>query len=51
MVAASLGDTAGHPVSRVIGDLLVPRSSALGEGPVGAGPRLMEEDRRHLGRI
>jgi pimeloyl-ACP methyl ester carboxylesterase len=50
-VAASLGDTADHPLSRVIGDLLVPRASAFGEGLGGAGLGLEQDDRRLIGRV
>jgi pimeloyl-ACP methyl ester carboxylesterase len=50
-VAASLGDTPGHPLSRVIGDLLVPRASAFGEGRRGAELGLDEADRRLIGRV
>lgn len=50
-VAASLGDTPGHPLSRVIGDLLVPRASAFGEGRPGAELGLEEADRRLIGRV
>jgi hypothetical protein len=49
-VAASVGDTPGHPLSRIIGDLLVPRASAFGEGRGGAALGLEETDRRHVGR-
>jgi hypothetical protein len=49
-IAASLGDTPGHPLSRVIGDLLVPRASAFGEGR-NADLGLQEPDRRLIGRV
>jgi len=49
-VAATLGDTPRHVLSRTLGDLLVLHGSASGHGRRGVPLALAENDRRHLGR-
>ena len=49
-VAATLGDTPRHVLSRLLGDLLVLHSSASGHGRRGVPLKLGDADRRHVAR-
>ena len=50
-VAATLGDTPDHVLSRLLGDLLVLHGSASGHGRRGVPLALGQGDRRHLGGV
>jgi hypothetical protein len=51
VVAATIGETPHHVLSRILGDLLVHHGSASGHGRRGVSLQVEASDRRHLGGL